>query len=193
MALMTIWKLNIPCWEVSRLKLRLRLKIAGFITVVLLTGCASLSRQQCQSGDWQAVGFADALAGHWPAERLDEHQQACGEFGIALDTEVYQEGHAAGVPVFCTAENGFKAGRRGYLYDGLCATTDESGFLQGYADGREVYWIDRQLMTARHFYYAADLKYRPGVFSETFYLRKIERLQERRQHLLDASPYYQSD
>ncbi len=161
-------------------------------TVLMMSACASLNKQQCLDGEWQDIGYADAMKGA-AANRFDEHREACFEHGISPDFEAYSAGHKAGVPDFCTAESGFKAARKGYEYQGFCIDNNESVFLEGYREGRDIYWIERQIGTARQFLYSADMDYSlGGGFSEAYYERKIDRLELQRDEMLDRSRYYRS-
>ncbi|WP_271273660.1 DUF2799 domain-containing protein [Aliamphritea hakodatensis] len=162
------------------------------VMTLLLSACASLNKQQCLDGQWQDIGYADAMKGLTTA-RYDEHREACFDYGVSPDFDAYSAGHQAGVPDFCTAESGFKAGRRGYDYQGFCTDYDEQAFLDGHAEGLEIYRIERQISTARQFLYSADMDYTlGGGFGEAYYEFKIERLELKRDEMLERSRYYRS-
>ena len=55
-------------------------------SMILLSSCATLSKQECLVGDWQAIGYNDGVAGY-QSERLASHAKACE----ALDLESLAE------------------------------------------------------------------------------------------------------
>ncbi len=159
---------------------------------MLLSACASLSKEQCVGGEWQDIGYADAMKG-LTTDRYSQHREACFDYGVSPDFDAYSAGHKAGVPDFCTPESGFKAGRGGYEYQGFCTDHNEAEFLKGYDEGEAVYRIERQISTARQFLYSADMDYTlGGGFGEAYYEFKIDRLELQRDEMLARSRYYRS-
>lgn len=108
------------------------------LAVIILSGCATLNKDECLHGDWLTIGYRDAADGQ-PRERLGDHQQACAEYGVTPDFATYQQGYDNGLKLFCTPRNGFARGRDGYTYRGICPESLEQGFLQGYDGGREIH------------------------------------------------------
>ena len=92
------------------------MKIWGFVAVagaaLFLASCATVSREQCEAGDWPAIGKAHALQG-FPASRLDNVVEDCGRHSIAVDTDAYMQGWRMGVRAYCTPRRGFEDGRNG--------------------------------------------------------------------------------
>ncbi len=43
--------------------MRLLLSIGLFVSIAFLAGCATLSKSQCETGDWQQIGFMDGGVG----------------------------------------------------------------------------------------------------------------------------------
>jgi len=105
---------------------------------LLLAGCASLSKNECLTGDWRTIGYEDGAEGQ-PRERIGAHQQACAEYGITPDFTIYQQGYDQGLILFCTPRQGFFKAKSGYVYTGICPAELEEGFLQGYDGGREIF------------------------------------------------------
>jgi regulator of replication initiation timing len=84
--------------------------VAG--AALLLAGCATVSREQCEAGDWPAIGKAHALQG-FPESRLQKVVEDCGRHSIAVDTDAYMQGWRMGVRAYCTPRRGFEDGRNG--------------------------------------------------------------------------------
>ena len=53
-------------------------------SIILLAGCATLSKEECTVGNWQMIGYNDGVAGHYP-ERLASHTKACAKANVAPD------------------------------------------------------------------------------------------------------------
>ncbi|MFL6547409.1 MAG: DUF2799 domain-containing protein [Povalibacter sp.] len=109
-----------------------------------LTGCATLSENECRGADWQAIGYRDGSNGH-DAGRLASHTEACAEYGIAPDQKEYEIGRLRGLEMFCTSEKGIQVGRQGGSYSGVCPVDIEPEFLRGYDLGRQMYDVDQYL------------------------------------------------
>jgi hypothetical protein len=122
---------------------------------LLLSGCATMSQEDCLRGDWAAVGFKDGEAGR-PQSRLDDHAKACAKSGVAPDPAPYFRARAQGLRLYCTQERGFREGREGDEYAGVCPQPDERGFLVGFADGKLVHEAEARLTQARSDLDSAD-------------------------------------
>lgn len=117
----------------------------GFILALAVGGCATLSGQECQSGDWQAIGRADGAAGA-PLEQFERHQKACARHGVEPQESAWRAGHAAGLTEFCTPRGGYLAGRDGRGSKELCTgTPKEPEFLQALRRGQEINRMRRDL------------------------------------------------
>ncbi|WP_051241610.1 DUF2799 domain-containing protein [Stappia stellulata] len=79
---------------------------------VLLASCATVSREQCEAGDWPAIGKAHALQG-FPESRLQKVVEDCGRHSVTVDTDAYMQGWSTGVRAYCTPRRGFEDGRTG--------------------------------------------------------------------------------
>ncbi len=61
------------------------------VTLLWLSGCSTLSEQQCRLGDWYGLGYQDGQAGRTQA-RLANYHQDCAEYGITPYLKRRQEG-----------------------------------------------------------------------------------------------------
>lgn len=110
----------------------------ALLAALALGGCATLSEQECRSGDWTAVGRADGAAGAQPGQ-LERHRKACASHGIEPQEAAWREGYAAGLAEFCTPKGGYLAGRDGHGSRQACAGAPrEQEFLQALRRGQEV-------------------------------------------------------
>jgi len=121
------------------------LHLLGLIAVmVLISGCASLSKEECQTANWKTIGFEDGAQGK-PEARIRAHRKACAEYGVAPELEAYRSGWEEGVARFCQPGNGYSQGRSGKEYSGVCPDSLETAFLQSYRDGRALYKLEADI------------------------------------------------
>jgi Protein of unknown function (DUF2799) len=112
---------------------------------LVMSGCASgLTKEECQFVDWRTIGYEDGLKG-LPQTRISEHRKACAEHGVALNLDAYRSGWDDGVRSFCQPGTGYRLGRSGGRYNGVCPSAQESVFLQAYAHGREIHDLESEV------------------------------------------------
>jgi len=97
------------------------------LLLIFLTGCATLSQQDCQRGNWFGVGLQDGRTGA-ANDRLHDHQKACSEYGIALNDTQYLAGREQGLKEYCRIENAFKEGLDGHDYHHVCPPAIDAVF-----------------------------------------------------------------
>lgn len=100
--------------------------------LLAVTGCASLSREECLYGDWTAVGIKDGREGE-EASRFIRHQEACRQYGVSPDKQEYLHGREQGLQDYCQLENAIATGLRGLRYQSVCPSTIHNTF-QRYND-----------------------------------------------------------
>ncbi|WP_157954402.1 DUF2799 domain-containing protein [Saccharospirillum mangrovi] len=125
-----------------------RLAAVLLATLVVLSGCATLSEEECLTADWYSIGFEDGSNGY-PSSRIGAHREACAKHGVTPDLRQYQDGHEEGLINFCTPRNGFNRARNGYQYSGICPPSLEADFLDGYQAGREIYAVTSEISSLR--------------------------------------------
>lgn len=127
------------------------------MVMLCLTGCGSLSQEQCQAGNWQEIGYRDGRQGY-QAETLDKHVRTCAEYGVMVNRDDYLQGHAQGIEAYCTPKNGRYVGLQGGSYRGVCPAALEPAFLREYRYGRDLYEIlDAIQVTRGDLYRKQDL------------------------------------
>lgn len=128
----------------------MRLMIAAAVAatgVVVLAGCTTMTKDQCLAGAWGEKGYQDGLSGYRPS-RLDDHAQACAKFGVEANPSAYLSAREDGLRTYCTWENGFRQGRQGNSYGGVCSPAEEASFLPAYEDGRRIYGAEQAVSSA---------------------------------------------
>lgn len=122
------------------------MKVIFTLALVLsLAGCASAMKQdECASADWYTLGFEDGRKGA-PTDQLMRYAQQCGPFGITPNSTAYAQGRTEGLTLYCTADNGFRVGRNGEDYHGVCPSHLEAAFKRRYELGYRLYALNAQI------------------------------------------------
>lgn len=125
-------------------------KWAGILAATLalaLSGCASMSGDECLTSDWQMIGFEDGSRGYG-SERLGEHRKACAKHGVTPDLQSYRQGREEGLREFCQPARAFNLGSRGGRYNGVCPAEAEGDFLDAYRAGYHLYELRAAVSSA---------------------------------------------
>jgi len=113
-----------------------------FITLfagLIISGCASLSKEECATANWDAIGYGDGSRGE-PAGHFNRYQKACAEHGYSSDFNRYRSGHQRGLEeVFCKPRSAYQLGLRGGSYQNVCPAYLEAEFLGAYHYGRDIF------------------------------------------------------
>ena len=111
--------------------------------VIGLTGCASISEDECISGNWSDIGYKDGVNGK-SRGKLADYAKTCIKYGVEPNRDVYLTAFENGLVKYCTFEQGLKLGEDGSSYNQVCSGDLANGFSQGYDEGRVVYEINRE-------------------------------------------------
>jgi len=112
----------------------------GLAFLAVLSGCATMSSEECATADWSSIGFEDGASGR-PADRLGDHRKACAKHGYAPDLVAYRQGREQGLVDYCRPGRGFSAGESGASYHGVCPVDLEEDFLSGYRIGHHLHTL----------------------------------------------------
>lgn len=130
-----------------------RAHLAGVVFVtcafLALSGCATITREECRAEDWTTIGKRDGAEGHAPS-RLESHARTCSNFNIMPDPVAYQQGWDEGVLLWCTPENGFRIGRENQNYHGLCPAAVAGPFLEARGIGQRLGIAERRVTAAEN-------------------------------------------
>jgi cell wall-associated NlpC family hydrolase len=129
------------------------------ICLLFISGCASMSKSECASANWETRGSLDGQNGS-PLSLLSSHAKACAKIGVSPNAELYRKGHANGVRLYCTPQNGLAEGRQNAQYNDVCPTDLEAPFLSSFVDGLELslYKAEREKASAESRLYRLRLE-----------------------------------
>lgn len=112
--------------------------------IYLLSGCATLSKQECMVGDWQTIGYNDGVAGYH-SERLASHTKACAKASVTPDYRAWERGRQFGLKQYCTVNNAYNVGRRGRQLNNVCPAASAGVLQRANQQGLDYYKLDSQL------------------------------------------------
>lgn len=114
------------------------------LVVLASSGCATLSKGECLTANWRLLGKNDGANGYQRA-RLYQHRKACAQYGVWPDAEAYYAGRREGLERYCTARTGFREGRAGHEYQGVCPLPSENAFLEAYRKGKVIHDVAKDI------------------------------------------------
>ncbi len=121
--------------------------VLSLISLLGLSGCASMSADECVTSDWHAIGFEDGARGY-TADQLGNRRKACAKHGITPDFESYQAGRERGLRQYCQPSRGFNLGAGGSRYNGVCPGDMEADFVDAYNSGHQLYTLRSRVNSA---------------------------------------------
>ncbi len=125
------------------------------LAVAGLSGCATMSADECLTVDWSAIGYEDGSRGY-TTDRFGNHRKACAKHGVTANLAEYKRGHAQGVEVFCQPSRGFDYGASGANYNGVCPALLEDAFLDAYRVGHKLYTLRANVNAANSQIYSKE-------------------------------------
>ena len=119
----------------------------GIISLVAImfvaAGCASVSKEDCLLTDWYEIGRMDGRQGK-PRTVFQGRAKACLEHGISANRQAYYKGHDQGLMYYCTEQNGFELGQKGFSYNSVCPLQLEPKFRAGYNKGMQAFCSEQK-------------------------------------------------
>jgi len=128
----------------------MNLKTAGLLIMTALlglSGCATMTADECVMSDWHTLGFEDGARGY-TADQLGNRRKACAKHGVAPDFEAYQAGREEGLRQYCQPSRGFSLGSSGANYNGVCPGYMEADFVDAYNSGHRLYTLQARVSHA---------------------------------------------
>ena len=95
-----------------------------------LSGCASISEEECRLGDWYTIGLQDGYKGE--PNKAAKYSGDCAEYKVTVDNAKYLEGRNEGLKSYCNYDNGVYVGSQNQSYNQVCPANLSQDFLEGY-------------------------------------------------------------
>jgi hypothetical protein len=118
----------------------------ALLTALLVLGgasCTTVTKKECQQGDWNQIGFDDAVHGE-KISNIKRYESACRDHGYPVDQELYERGYEKGLESFCTYQRGFNHGLQDRSYRGTCPEEFDGEFRRGYERGQKQRRLDKK-------------------------------------------------
>ena len=148
---------NILSSSMKKTTIKLMAKFSAGISLMaaallMLSGCAttqSLTPQQCQTSNWQEVGYADGLRGRSGAHFVQYTNTCANIIGAMPNRILWEQGRQQGLKNYCTELNAYKLGREGYDWQPVCPLAGIDKLEEAYSQGRYYYIRQRDLDSLR--------------------------------------------
>lgn len=114
------------------------------LPMLFLASCATLSENECRSGDWEAIGREDGTDGR-REDFILQHAKACNEFGIRPNKTEWMRGRAEGLKLYCTPAKAFSEGRRGKILSPVCPASSLATLQRANERGLRVNRIEQEI------------------------------------------------
>lgn len=118
--------------------------LAALLTVALMSGCDTMTPDECRSANWSDIGMRDGLAGQ-AMSMLDDRAKSCSKAGTGVDSASYNAGRQQGLRSFCRIENAAPLGLNGKSYAGVCPAPLDFEFRRRHQAGYAVYTLRSQV------------------------------------------------
>ena len=122
--------------------------LCGVAGLVLLSSCATLSEEECLTGNWREIGQRDGQAGR-TADFLANHAKACEKAGVVPDRAAWERGRQAGLPAYCTVSRLYREGREGRGLSPVCPASQLPALEAANAKGKRYRAITNEISEIR--------------------------------------------
>jgi hypothetical protein len=112
-----------------------------------LSGCATMSGDECATSDWSAIGYEDGARGY-TSDHLRKHRKACAKHYVVPDFRAYHKGRDQGLVEYCQPSRGFITGSNGGRYNGVCSVELGADFLDAFNAGRRLHMLRSSVKNA---------------------------------------------
>lgn len=113
-------------------------------TLLMLSGCASMSVEQCQTANWHKLGELDGARGQ--ASQLHRHYKACQKANIIPDQAAYSQGYQQGLNYYCVPKRVFEAALQGVGNYEYCALEQRDQLKPFYQTATQYYQAKKQTL-----------------------------------------------
>lgn len=108
------------------------------LSVLVLSSCASMSKEECAIANWKDVGTKDGGLGR-SMNAFDGYVKACAKANVIPDKTAYMSGRNEGLKKYCTIQKGYEIGLSNREYYGVCVDHNEAAVIEGRRIGLELY------------------------------------------------------
>lgn len=111
---------------------------AVLLLAVAVSGCETMTPNECKTANWRDIGVRDGLKGE-PAETFNSRAGDCAKAGVQADMKQYLAGREQGLQNYCKLENAVPLGLSGGSYGGVCSPMVDVEFRRRHQAAKAVY------------------------------------------------------
>ena len=141
----------------------MKIKLAFLSCVLMLNGCAIMSKSECLSANWTVIGQNDGLNGN--GSFMQKRAQACMKHQAVLNTEEYTNGYKKGLKNYCNPQTIFDYAMQGRGNYQSCPMEMQNNLRPYYNAANNFYIANKNLKSiedtisnAKEKMYDSDLK-----------------------------------
>ena len=141
----------------------MKLKMILLSSVLMLNGCAIMSKNECLSANWALIGQKDGFNGNGSFKQ--KRAQACVKHNSILDNEAYTRGYKKGLKNYCNPQTIFDYALQGRGTYESCPMEMQNNLRPFYNVANNFYLANKNLKsledtitTAKTKMYDSDLK-----------------------------------
>ena len=141
----------------------MKLKMLLLGSIVMLNGCAIMSKNECLSANWGLIGQNDGYNGN--GSFMQKRAQACMKHNSILDTEAYTAGYKKGLKNYCNPQTIFDYALQGRGTYQSCPMEMQNNLRPYYNVANKFYHANKNLKSiedtiasAKSNMYNSDLK-----------------------------------
>ena len=71
-------------------------------SMILFSGCAVMSKNECLNANWSVIGQRDGISG--TGALLQAREQACAKHKVVMDRNLYTQSYKKGLKTYCNSE-----------------------------------------------------------------------------------------
>ena len=117
---------------------------AVLLLAAAVSGCETMTPNECKTANWRDIGLRDGLKGETMAV-LDERVGDCAKAGVRADTDQYLAGRGQGLQQYCRLDNAVPLGLSGGSYSGVCSPMVDVEFRRRHQAARAVHDLRNRL------------------------------------------------
>lgn len=119
--------------------------------MVLFSGCATMTKEECLVANWEAIGEADGTRGKLP-DYIGKRSSNCVKNGIYPDQEKWQKGRKKGLKNYCTSRNLYRVGLEGGKFSPVCGFVsfkNQKKLDNSFRRGKRIYTLNKSIKDAK--------------------------------------------
>jgi hypothetical protein len=127
--------------------------ILPLLLLAQISGCAVMSKADCENGHWERIGHKVGMSGERDRETaFVKRADICAKYQRGADQQAFDRGYEAGIEQYCDIPNAVELGTKGVSLSNsidTCPDYDYPGFASAYRAGHKLYELNRRVQQAQ--------------------------------------------